>query len=135
MAARVAAMMPGRTTVQIVNHLHRGLSISALESLRAEMGLGLEQLLPLAGISGRTLARRRRQNRLSPEESERIFRLHRLFQQAVMLFEGDRRGAMRWLNTPRAVFGGKCALDFARSELGAREVEDVIERIEYGVIS
>jgi putative toxin-antitoxin system antitoxin component (TIGR02293 family) len=119
----------------LVRQLEAGLPYSAVEKLRKATGLTLERIGRLARISDRTLARRRQDGRLSPEESERILRLARVFEQALSLFEGNQAAAMRWLETPRPVFGRKSALEFAQTDIGAREVEDTIERIEYGVIS
>jgi putative toxin-antitoxin system antitoxin component (TIGR02293 family) len=44
-------------------------------------------------------------------------------------------GARRWLNAPQVGLGGAVPLEYAESELGAREVEDLLGRIEYGVYS
>ena len=51
------------------------------------------------------------------------------------LFEGDNAAALRWLTAPRKALEGKTPLAYARTELGAREVEDLIGRLEHGVIS
>jgi uncharacterized protein (DUF2384 family) len=39
-----------------------------------------------------------------------------------------------WLRTPSGDFGGKSPLEFADTEIGAREVEAVLDRISDGVI-
>jgi uncharacterized protein (DUF2384 family) len=39
------------------------------------------------------------------------------------------------LKTPARSLGGKPPLEFAASELGAQEVENLIGRLEYGVYS
>ena len=48
---------------------------------------------------------------------------------------GDEEYGRRWLESPQRGLGGKTPLDFARSEVGAREVEDLLGRIEHGVYS
>ncbi len=123
------------SVAQIVQQLETGLPFKVLESLRDATGLSLAEVAARTRISDRTLARRKREGRFNLDESERILRIATVFERAVGLFEGDQAAAMRWLQTPRDVFGGVSALEFAETEVGAREVEDVIERIEYGVIA
>ncbi len=123
------------TPSDAISKLRAGLPYSTLERLRDRLGLSIEDLAKLSRISDRTLARRKREGRLDMEESERVFRLATVFESAVGLFEGDQAAANRWLKTPRAAFAGHTALDFSQTDLGAREVQDLIERIEYGVVS
>ena len=40
---------------------------------------------------------------------------------------------MQWLATPQPGLNAEKPLEFARSEIGAREVEDLIGRLEHGV--
>ena len=54
---------------------------------------------------------------------------------AESLFGGDRALAMEWLEAPARALAGHTPLQFARSEIGAREVEDLIGRLEHGVLS
>ena len=121
--------------VQTVRRLQAGLRFGAIEQLRTWLDLSLEEICVIVRISPRTLARRKREGRFSLDESERIHRVGSLFHRAVELFEGNAPAARRWLATPRPAFDGTSALQFAQTDLGAREVEDTIERIEYGVIS
>jgi len=123
------------TAPEVVEQIEAGLGYSAVENLHAAMQLPVEEIASLARISPRTLARRKISGKLNLDESERIFRLASVFEKAIQLFEGDRDAARRWLQTSRAAFGGQSALQFAETDIGAREVEDMIERIEYGVIS
>lgn len=53
---------------------------------------------------------------------------------AVEAMEGEER-ARRWLSSPQVGLGGAVPLDYAETEVGAREVEDLLGRIEYGVYS
>ena len=52
---------------------------------------------------------------------------------AVQLYDGDQAAAVTWLKSPCRALGGEVPLDFAKSELGAHEVENVIGRLEHGV--
>lgn len=68
-------------------------------------------------------------------ESDRLLRAAALFEKSVELFDGDRSEAMRWLQSPQRALGGVEPLHFARTEGGAREVEELIGRLEHGVFS
>jgi len=106
-----------------------------LHSLASVSGLPVPVLASLVGIPGRTLARRKAAGRLAPEESERLLRISTVFELAVELFEGDVAAAIDWLTAPKKALGGNAPLAYARTELGAREVEALIGRLEHGVFS
>jgi len=46
----------------------------------------------------------------------------------------NRRKALRWLQSPNPALGGLSPLDAARTEEGCQEVEDILGRIEHGII-
>jgi putative toxin-antitoxin system antitoxin component (TIGR02293 family) len=64
-----------------------------------------------------------------------LLRLSRLFERAVSLYDGDRDEARQWLETPIPALDDEPPLELARTEPGAREVDDLIGRIEHGVVS
>jgi putative toxin-antitoxin system antitoxin component (TIGR02293 family) len=72
---------------------------------------------------------------LAPEESERLLRISSVFEKAVELFDDDVASAVQWLTTPKKALDGEMPLRYARTEPGAREVEGLIGRLEYGVFS
>jgi putative toxin-antitoxin system antitoxin component (TIGR02293 family) len=55
------------------------------------------------------------------------------FDKAVGLFEGDVAAARAWLETPSKALGSETPLAAVETEIGAREVEDLIGRLEHGV--
>ena len=120
---------------ELIQQVERGFSFKTLHTLESRSGLPGTALAGLVGIPERTLARRKSKGKFTPEESERLLRLGTVFEQAVELFEGDNAAALRWLTAPRKALEGKTPLAYARTELGAREVEDLIGRLEHGVIS
>jgi len=75
---------------------------------------------------------KRRRERLSPAESERTERLARIVAIAEDVWQ-DREQARRFLTTPHPEIGGKSPLDAALTELGARQAEEVMARIVYGL--
>lgn len=59
----------------------------------------------------------------------------RLLERVSSLADGDAAAAQDWLNSPLSIFGGETPLEHARTDTGAREVEEVIGRLESGVYS
>ena len=53
---------------------------------------------------------------------------------AVEVMESEEH-ARQWLASPQVGLGGEVPLEYAETEVGAREVEDLLGRIEYGVYS
>ncbi len=120
-------------TADVLARVRCGFAYEAVVRLREGLDLPLDALAACVGIPARTLARRREEGRLRPDESERVLRLARLLDLAIQLFEGDAEAARRWLRGPRKALGGETALDYARTEVGAREVERLIGQLEHGV--
>jgi putative toxin-antitoxin system antitoxin component (TIGR02293 family) len=120
---------------ELIHELERGFSFKTLQTFESRSGLALSRLAATIGIPERTLARRKVTRRLTPDESERLLRISAIFEDAVDLFEGDVAAAVNWLNTPRKALGDRTPLAYARTEPGAREVEDLIGRLEHGIFS
>jgi putative toxin-antitoxin system antitoxin component (TIGR02293 family) len=48
---------------------------------------------------------------------------------------GEREKALRWLGSPNKALGGRRPLDLLDTGLGAKQVEQILGRIESGVYS
>lgn len=122
-------------TAGLVERVKEGFSYGALERFKANVGLSRDAVADLVQIKPRTLDRRKERGRLEPDESDRLLRVSRVFGQAIGLFEGDVEAAKRWLSSPKRALGGAVPLEVAKTEIGAREVENLIGRLEHGVFS
>ncbi len=89
----------------------------------------------LIQVEPRTLTRRKAEGRFQPDQTDRLLRASRLFQMAVDMFEGDISADRIWAVSSKKALGGKTPLEFARTEVGAREVKNPIGHLEYGVYS
>ncbi len=115
--------------------IRRGLSVDALENLRTSLGVPHATLEELLGTSRRTLQRARKEHRrLSPVESDRAYRLANVFALASAVFENE-EAARAWLKTPQIGLGGKVPYDLIHTEVGTKEVIELLKRIEYGVLA
>jgi putative toxin-antitoxin system antitoxin component (TIGR02293 family) len=112
-----------------------GLPSGILKHLAAAFGLQPTGIAPIVNISEKTILRRvAARGKLKPDESERVARLMRVYMRAVGVL-ADEQKAKGWLAKPLQVLGGKTPLSLMASEQGAREVEQVLGRLENGVFA
>ena len=99
-----------------------------------QFGLKREEVCWALSLPSRTLARRKQERRLSPGESDRLFRVVRIAVQASEVL-GGKEPASRWLHTPNRALGGQMPLELLDTDPGSRHVEEILGRIEHGVYS
>jgi putative toxin-antitoxin system antitoxin component (TIGR02293 family) len=114
--------------------IREGFRPQVVQELMRTSGLTLKELAGALDLSPRSLQRRRRSGRLARYESDRLYRLARIVAIATE-YLGDRERAARWLKQPNRVLGGIAPVKAMDTELGARQVENVLGRIAYGGIS
>jgi putative toxin-antitoxin system antitoxin component (TIGR02293 family) len=113
--------------------IREGFPHAVLQKVMRASGLTLQELATALDLSSRSLQRRRR-GRLARFESDRLYRMARLLALArETLGEGGR--AMRWLRRTNRALGGLAPIAAIDTELGARQVENLLGRIAYGGIS
>lgn len=112
-----------------------GFPFKAFISLTKSMQLTNQRLAELVQISERTLNRRLKEGKLKADESERLLRFSRIYTMAVNLFEGNSSSAQNWLSSSNRALGGESPLEASKTEVGSREVENLITRLEHGVFS
>jgi putative toxin-antitoxin system antitoxin component (TIGR02293 family) len=123
---------PVTSLLELNDAVERGLPKATLRNVArhvfsdaAEQRAMMHRIVPEATF-------KRRRERLSPSESERTERLARVVATAEDVWQ-DRAQARRFLTTPHPEIGGKTPLDAALTELGARQAEEVMARIIYGL--
>jgi putative toxin-antitoxin system antitoxin component (TIGR02293 family) len=123
--------------------IKRGIPSRVMYHVKKEFNLTDEVLAVILGTSLRTIARRRKatetlhktsKERLSPVESDRLYRFARIIALAEEVFE-SKEDALEWLNSAQQGLGGTIPFEMLQTDAGAREVEELLVRIEYGVIS
>ena len=135
----IADVMGGASTL--------GRRIRSIDDLEKMVSQGLpkralritaERLYPSAGDARRVMFRIipeatfKRRTRLSAAESERTERLARVIAAAEHAWD-DRDDAREWLTKPHPELGKRTPLESAMTELGARRVEELLDRLFYGI--
>lgn len=116
----------------LLTSIKDGLPTGLLDEVEERLNLASEEMASFLGISPRTLKRRRQSGTLTSVESERLYRIVRLFRKASDIFESEEE-ARRWLKRPQMRLGEQVPLEIARLEPGARETERLLGRIEHGI--
>jgi putative toxin-antitoxin system antitoxin component (TIGR02293 family) len=113
--------------------IREGFPHAVLQEIMRASGLTLQELATALDLSSRSL-QRRRSGRLARFESDRLYRMARLLALARETL-GDGARAARWLKRNNRALGGLAPLTAIDTELGARQVENLLGRIAYGGIS
>jgi putative toxin-antitoxin system antitoxin component (TIGR02293 family) len=117
-----------------IQEIKKGYSLDKFERLKEELGVNQEKLAKVASISLATMYRRKvASGRLTSDESEKIYRLEKLYETALDVLE-NKDAVKTWFNTAHVVFEGKTPLDYADTLPGSEEVERVLRRIEHGIV-
>jgi putative toxin-antitoxin system antitoxin component (TIGR02293 family) len=114
--------------------VRKGLPFSAFEAVSKHLEITPQHITAVLGIPPRTIARRKAARHLTPQESDRLYRLARAISQAVEVL-GTIDKARVWLKTPNRALGGEAPLDLLDTDIGARQVEEVLLRLNYGIFS
>ena len=122
-------------TPALLKRIKEGLGYNSWENFIRNTDLRKEDAISLVQISSRTLARRKGEGRLHPDESDRLIRAARIFELTSELFDGDIDSARKWLTAAQPALGGSTPIEYASTEVGAREVESLIGRLEHGIPS
>jgi putative toxin-antitoxin system antitoxin component (TIGR02293 family) len=115
-----------RTELELVSAVEAGFPAAVRDALVHSAGLSAGEIGARAGG--------RRPDRLSRADSDRLVRLARVVVLADEVF-GDPVKAHRWLRKPNRGLCGRIPLDLLRTGVGARAVEDVLQRIPHGVFA
>lgn len=119
----------------MVQRVEEGLPVMEVVKFGKQAGFTNDELAKLINIPARTYARRvAAKARLKLHEGERAARLMRIFDRAKQLFVTE-ENVRKWLHAELPALGWRTPIDYAQTEPGAREVENLIGRIEHGVFS
>ena len=119
----------------MVQRVEEGLPVMDVVKFSKQAGFTNDELAKLINIPARTYARRvAGKARLTLPEGERAARLMRVFDCALQLF-GNNENVRKWLHAELPALGWRTPIDYAQTEPGAREVENLLGRIEHGVFS
>lgn len=122
------------SVAELRDAVRAGLPFSAFVALTNQLELSPQNVAAVFGIPPRTLVRRKEARHLNPQESDRVYRIARAVSQSVEVLGSIDKGRA-WLKAPNRALGGEAPLDLLDTEIGARQVEEILLRLNYGIFS
>ena len=113
--------------------IRAGIPIRAATSLMKISGISQEELLKPLGISKATFIRKKKtpSTKLETVSSDRLYRIAYIVARTKEVFGNDEK-AYRWLHKENRALNKESPFSKLDTEVGFREVLDVLERIEFG---
>ena len=124
----------GRKALDFDHLIREGIPVGSGTFIKLLLKLTNAQLAETLGVSERTLTRKKAEDRLSSTASDRLFRAPSVYAFPCEVLE-DKETATLWMRSPQRGLGGRVPIEMLQTEAGAHEVEDLLGRIEHGVIS
>lgn len=123
-----------RSDVDLEGAVKKGLPAGVVRALAAQTRSSLSLLQDVTGLDKNTFRRRERsKSRLKADESDRLVRVARVAALATEAMGAD--DGVEWLHEPNRALGDRIPMEMLHTEVGARQVEDVLLRVQYGVYS
>ena len=111
-----------------------GLPYASFRYVMEKLGLKSAEASAVVNLPMRTIARRKKEKKLRPDESDRLVRVARIGAIAESVL-GSEAKAAAWLREPNRALGGVAPLEILDNDIGIKQVEEILGRIEYGVYS
>jgi putative toxin-antitoxin system antitoxin component (TIGR02293 family) len=122
-----------RSPEDLAQRVREGLPFSALSAVVQQYEISRDVVCEILHLSRRNFLRRKQQHRLSPDESDRLYRLARVLAHANRVFEDPQESA-DWIQTPNTALGKQQPLTLLDTDIGVQQVDQVLGRIAHGII-
>jgi putative toxin-antitoxin system antitoxin component (TIGR02293 family) len=122
-----------RSPDELAELVRGGLPFEALAVVMDRYEISRDVACTILHLSRRNFPRRKAQNRLSADESDRLYRLARVLAHANRVFE-DRDEAADWIRSPNTALGKQQPLTLLDTDIGVQQVDRVLGRIEHGIV-
>jgi len=122
-----------RSPQDLAERVREGLPFTALAAVMEQYGISRDVLCDILHLSRRNFLRRREQKRLSTTESDRLYRLARVLAHANRVLEEPAQSA-EWIQTPNTMLGEQQPLTLLDTDIGVQQVDQVLGRIEHGIV-
>jgi putative toxin-antitoxin system antitoxin component (TIGR02293 family) len=118
----------------IIDTIRLGLPKAGVDAFLEKTSVDREKLSQVLHISTRQLNRYKPEQRLSPEQSNFLYEVTRIYTRALDIL-GDKATAEHWLAREQLALGNHTPLQLLDTTEGVRLVDDLLSQIEYGFYS
>jgi len=122
-----------RAPEDLAERVREGLPFAALAAVMDQYGIARDVLCDILHLSPRNFLRRKEQKRLASDESDRLYRLARVLAHANRVFE-DADESADWIHAPNMSLGKQQPLTLLDTDIGVQQVDQVLGRIEHGIV-
>jgi putative toxin-antitoxin system antitoxin component (TIGR02293 family) len=127
-----AFVLAERPLLEVLTLVRAGLPADMFEQVASTLGLSTSALAGKLGIARRTVTRKQGNGApLSSEISEKLLRVARVRNLGRTLFTTD-EAVSEWLSKPDSSLGSMAPWELLDTDLGAREVENMLRALAYG---
>ncbi len=117
-----------------IRKIKKGLPTQFFNDICKDLDLPETHLAKVIKASANNLAIRKKQGFFSFSESERLFRIRRIYNRALEVFE-DEAVVKKWFKNPYWLLENAAPIDYLDTETGGREIEEVLRHIENGAFT
>jgi putative toxin-antitoxin system antitoxin component (TIGR02293 family) len=120
--------------IEYINHIRSGFSYAIIANLADQMEFSDDDFSSIFHISKRTMSRRKPEDSLNAEQTERAIELARLYVRGEEVF-GEMNLFKEWMNRNLRALGNKKPKEFLDTSIGIHFIMDELGRIEHGVFA
>ena len=121
--------LDAKIRLSLLKLVQTGFDYKTIGYAQQRIGLTQAQVGELINVNVRTLTRRKNEGYLNTPESEQLYRVVMLVEQAIDLMQ-DRAAALHWLKTPKRELEGKTPLELANTQSGIDAIKKLLDRVE-----
>ncbi|GAB3752138.1 type II RES/Xre toxin-antitoxin system antitoxin [Spirosoma pomorum] len=130
--------LPAHTAVYppytVIDKSRQGVLRAEADQVAALVGLTDLEMARILNMSDRNLHRIKPQDRLSRDASERLLLLTNLLRHGLAVFDEDAQTLADWLHAPIRELNTQSPLQLLDTTTGFGLVDDVLGRIEHGIV-
>ena len=133
----VASSAPFNTVKNVADFIYcirAGVPKKALDNLIEVTGISAAEMAAIVRTSDRTLRRYTTNQKLNPEQSERVIELAKVYSRGEEVF-GSIDAFREWMNGAVLALGNKKPKEFLDTSLGIEMLMDELGRIEHGIFA
>ena len=118
----------------VIDKSRQGMLRSEVDEVAALAGLADVELARIMNMSVRNLHRLRAEDKLARDASERLLLLTNLLRHGLAVFDDDAQTLAEWLRSPIRELNNQSPLYLLDTTTGFGLVDDVLGRIEHGIV-
>jgi len=127
-------IMHAGSPLDIIEAIRKGLKRETVDYVARVLEVNASEMSRFLHVSPRTLHRYKPGEVLSPDTSDHLVQVYRVYMRALDVFTDDKK-ALRWLKYPSLALGNISPFELLDTSAGVEMVLDELGRIEHGIFA